>query len=573
MNKLSAAIKANDAETVASIIKQYNLKLTDNKITADKPTVESLFGYWDKRQHVRKILLNSAYGALGNKHCTHFDPRVAQSVTLCGRQIVNHMMSKISEITEGTYSRNTDTIIYGDTDSIISTSIIRCDIGDMTVEQLFNQGDIFWTIDDKEYSRSDNIKIAHYSPETTIADYVNYNYVYRHKVSKKKYLIATNDGNEVTVTEDHSVMIQDGNGQLIEKKPIDIHNGDTVITLTYNSQLTVTNSIESYSSNVTTVKSVQCIGEFDNEYVYDIGVNSDDPYFFANDVLVHNSCYFSIWHLIEDAVLSGKMDWTTQTAIDMYDEIADQVNSSFPDFMNQAFNVAPVNGAIIKAGREIVADSTLFIKKKRYAANIVDKEGKRKDKDGKRGEIKAMGLELKRSDTPKYVQEFLLEVLKAVLYGATKQDVAQQIIEFKRQLQSMKSWEKGSPKSVNKLTMYDTKQKNSATKVKMPGHVRAALNWNQLRKLNNDNQTMEITDGMKVTVCKLKYHPLKFTSIAYPVDETRLPTWFTELQFDDSEMEQILVDKKVENLLWVLEWNLSELTNIKNTFISMFDFD
>ena len=400
MNKLSAAIKANDAETVASIIKQYNLQLTDNKITADKPTVESLFGYWDKRQHVRKILLNSAYGALGNKHCTHFDPRVAQSVTLCGRQIVNHMMSKISEITEGTYSRDTDTIIYGDTDS----------------------------------------------------------------------------------------------------------------------------------------------------------------------------CYFSIWHLIEDAVLSGKMDWTTKTAIDMYDEIADQVNSSFPDFMNRAFNVAPVNGAIIKAGREIVADSTLFIKKKRYAANIVDKEGKRKDKDGKRGEIKAMGLELKRSDTPKYVQEFLLEVLKSVLYGSTKQDVAQHIIDFKRKLQAMKSWEKGSPKSVNKLTMYDTKQKNSPTKVNMPGHVRAALNWNQLRKLNNDNQTMEITDGMKVTVCKLKNHPLKFTSIAYPVDETRLPPWFTELHFDDSEMEQILVDKKVENLLWVLNWNLNELTNIKNTFTSLFDF-
>jgi DNA polymerase elongation subunit (family B) len=51
------------------------------------------FEYYDKRQLVRKILLNSAYGALLNEHCRFYDKRIGQSVTLSGRQIVKHMMT------------------------------------------------------------------------------------------------------------------------------------------------------------------------------------------------------------------------------------------------------------------------------------------------------------------------------------------------------------------------------------------------------------------------------------------------------------------------------------------------
>jgi len=46
----------------------------------------------------------------------------------------------------------------------------------------------------------------------------------------------------------------------------------------------------------------------------------------------------------------------------------------------------------------LIGDRSLFITKKRYAINIFDKEGKRKDVNGKAGDIKAMGLDLKRAD-------------------------------------------------------------------------------------------------------------------------------------------------------------------------------
>jgi hypothetical protein len=80
-------------------------------------------------------------------------------------------------------------------------------------------------------------------------------------------------------------------------------------------------------------------------------------------------------------------------------------------------------------------------------------------------------------------------------------------------------------------------------------------------------------DGMKTIVCKLKDNPLGYTSVGYPTDETHIPQWFKDLPFDDGEMETTIVDQKVENLLGVLDWKISENTQIKTTFDDFFSFE
>jgi len=73
--------------------------------------------YWDKRQLVKKINLNSLYGAILNPGCRFFDKRIGQSTTLSGRQISKHMASKINEVITGDYDHVGKALIYGDTDS------------------------------------------------------------------------------------------------------------------------------------------------------------------------------------------------------------------------------------------------------------------------------------------------------------------------------------------------------------------------------------------------------------------------------------------------------------------------
>lgn len=320
------------------------------------------------------------------------------------------------------------------------------------------------------------------------------------------------------------------------------------------------------------IKSIRQLDNFQDEFVYDIGMkNENHPWFFGNNILVHNSAYFSAWPLIKDEVEAGIVEWNKDIAIQLYDSIADQVNDAFPGFMKEAFHCPEEKGALIKAGRELVATKGLFITKKRYALLYYDKDGKRADKNGGNGKMKAMGLDLRRSDTPKAVQVFLLEILTDVLTGHEKQEVMDKIIAFKKEFTAKPAWEKGSPKRVNNLTKYGglLAEKGKTT---MPGHVRAALNWNTLREMNSDNYTMKIVDGTKVITCKLKANPLGWTSVAYPTDELRLPPWFLELPFDDRGMEDVVVDQKIENLLGVMGWDLPQYTDTSTTFMSLFDF-
>jgi len=356
--------------------------------------------FWDKRQLVKKINLNSLYGAILNPGCRFFDKRIGQSTTLTGRSIARHMDAHLNELITGEYDHVGKAVIYGDTDS----------------------------------------------------------------------------------------------------------------------------------------------------------------------------CYFSAWPVLKKEVEEGRMAWSKETCIQLYDSLAEQVNQSFPGFMEQAFHCPRDMGELIKCGRETVADRGLFITKKRYAVNAIDIEGKRLDVNGAIGKTKATGLDLKRSDTPKVIQDFLLEILNKLLAGAGKDEIVERIREFKYEFKERSGWEKGSPKRVNNLTKYAAEETRLG-KANMPGHVRAAINWNNMRKMNGDNYSMAIVDGMKTIVCKLKSNALGWTSIGYPTDEQRLPTWFTALPFDDGEMEATVVDGKVDNLLGVLDWDLASATNTENTFTNLFDFE
>ncbi len=335
-------------------------------------------------------------------------------------------------------------------------------------------------------------------------------------------------------------------------------------------------------AKVSEVVGVERLDDFDDEYVYDIGVANDDPYFFANDILVHNSVYFSAYSVLSKEIDNGEIVWDKDTVIELYDTVSAEVSSTFPQFMLETFNVPLERGKVIKSAREVVGETGLFIKKKRYAIMVYDDEGQRKDVDGKPGKMKITGLDLRRSDTPKVVQEFLKQVLELVLTNRSEDEVIEFIRTFKSTFSRKKPWEKGSPKAVNNLSKYGSVLENylkkrathgKIAKPTIPGHVMASINWNTLRERYHDRHSSRIVDGQKIVVCPLKENnDLRMSSVAYPVDETHLPEWFTKLPFDEDAMMQTVVDKKIENLLSILGWDLSRTSPEVEHMESLFDF-
>ena len=90
----------------------------------------------------------------------------------------------------------------------------------------------------------------------------------------------------------------------------------------------------------------------------------------------------------------------------------------------------------------------------------------------------------------------------------------------------------------------------------MPGHVRASLNWNNLKKMHSDKYSMEIHDGMKVIVCKLKKNHWSTFSCVSQQMKCTYPICLKELPFDNDAMESTLIDNKLGNLLGVLGWDI-----------------
>lgn len=302
-------------------------------------------------------------------------------------------------------------------------------------------------------------------------------------------------------------------------------------------------------------------------------------YDYKGDGIVYadtDSCYFSGYEYWKDKPEYDGNLWTRELIIELYDAIADEANESFPAFMAKSFNTTLERGGIIAAGRELVASKALMIKKKKYAALVYDSEGDRLDVGNKPGKLKAMGLDLKRADTPKRMQVFLEKILMDLLTDQRKEDMYDDIRQFRTTFEDLPSWEKGSPKGVKALSDFADREervdrsakqfggrdlaraKSQAVKVDMPGHVRASLNWNRMLDIMDDRYSMRIGDGQKVIVCKLKSNIYRMDSIAYPIDEPHLPDWFKDLPFDDRLMEETIIDNKLNNLVGVLEWDLTD---------------
>jgi DNA polymerase elongation subunit (family B) len=269
--------------------------------------------------------------------------------------------------------------------------------------------------------------------------------------------------------------------------------------------------------------------------------------------------------------LPADQELDLESAVKLYDHISDTVSDGFPEFLKKEFNVPYENGQVLKAGREVVGRSGLFITKKRYAIKCLDIEGYQPEG----GKLKIMGMEIKRSDTPEFVQNFLEEVLDDALSGVHEGAVIKKIRDFKQYFQNLDPWKKGMPKRVNNLTSYTEKLrntrktenmklykldaiKNEVTSNMIPGHVRASINWNDIKTAFGDNYSMTIMDGMKVIVCRLKNNAMGYSSIAYPTDEMQLPQWFKDLPFDNEGMEEAVLDKKIENVLGAMGWDLSQ---------------
>lgn len=313
-----------------------------------------------------------------------------------------------------------------------------------------------------------------------------------------------------------------------------------------------------------TIKSVKKITDTSKyKKVFDVTMKSNPHTFFANNILVHNSCYFRIMEAenIEQAQEIGAK------VVKACDE------GSIPMFIEKIFNGEP---GVMRSDFEAIARSTLsYGKKKQYAFLKGWEDGEILPKP----KLSITGLSIKRSDSPKQLstemKPFFIEIMK----GLTHKEIREAMLKIENDYDKLSLYEMAAKRSANNLSkymrcfMYEIKQKDRPfniekideviaemfpgekidipmkiyddfmrtgkgrysvedgiltkdvrgevfveAKVKMviPFHIKAAILYNQLLDMNDmTNKFNKIIDGEKIKIFYIK--PQKFKMVI--VDE------------------------------------------------------
>ena len=101
-----------------TVYKKKMLEAEQQYANTKDPKYEKLARRYYLVQHSKKISLNSAYGAIGNKYFRYYDHRMAEAITTSGQLNIRWIDNKLNEYFNKLYKTKDDYIIASDTDSV-----------------------------------------------------------------------------------------------------------------------------------------------------------------------------------------------------------------------------------------------------------------------------------------------------------------------------------------------------------------------------------------------------------------------------------------------------------------------
>ena len=505
----------------------------------------------DAIQMAIKIAINSLYGASGNEGFRYFNHSIAEGITQSGQLAIKYIGKRVCEFLDQLCDTTSDVAnwwIYSDTDSVVGDSIIIVDGREMPISKLFDDttGAVSITRNGSEVKQVSG-RVARAFDGSNVVD-KPISYVMRHKTNKRLYRVS--DGTQsVIITEDHSVIVKRG-GKCLSCKPADMFASDSIIL----------------HDGSTATPSIEYIGYTDDyiyeyidvdEYVYDIEVE-DTHNFFANGILVHNSCYFSLDYLVQKLTHGKPFEETAM--VDLIDKITkEKIEPFIEQCLEELANHmnAYTNAMVMK--REVIADAVIFRAKKKYIASILDNEGLRYHEP----HLKTMGVETATSTTPQFVKDALLRCYAIMLRGQ-ESELIDFVSQFKHQFKQVPYEEIATPRGVNNLGKWI--ESDGSYKIRIPFHVKASHEYNRLLREHGLIDMTPITDASKIRLLLLK--PNAIVDGGYIAYNSFLPKEFGlhDLIDYDTMLEKTFIDP-IKSFSDLLGWNTEKV----NTLSSFFD--
>lgn len=480
-----------------------------------------------------KTLINSLYGAQGNKSFILANEKVAQAITGNGRFFIKSFGKRIENHLQSLLKWNKPYYIYSDTDSCVGDTLISTSLGKIKIEDLFEKsgeivknenGSFVKRLDKKILAKSMNSKFEIQDKKII--------YVMKHKVNKRMFKISVNN-KSVIITEDHSVMIKQNN-KLISVKPNEILKTDELI-----------------SNYITNNYKIEDLGiqELD---VFDIEVE-DNHNFFGNDILLHNSAYYTIEPFVNE-FLKTRPDATLMDIVDFCDKfenkiVEPRIQENIDEF---CYKLNALDKSKCGAKKEIVADRMLLLKKKKYLCRLRENESAIFPEDSPK--TKAMGVELIKSSTPKFSIKYMSEALP-ILFDGTENELRTWFEKCKSQFL------KATISDIAAVTTVNCIDYNLRNDVGIPQNSRAAILYNEFIKRNKLEGSFNLIQAGD----KVKYVFLKTPN---PLGETIKVSSGKTTKLVKPNVIAFLDDKFIEYIKDYIDYD----TQFEKTFIKPLEF-
>lgn len=369
------------------------------------------------------------------------------------------------------------------------------------------------------------------------------------------------------------------------------------------------------------IKSIKKIDYSDK--VYDVTMKSNPHTFFANNILVHNSCYFRIIEA-ENLEQAEEIGAKVVKACD---------EGSIPMLVKNIFNGYDV----MRSDFEAIASSTLsYGKKKQYAFLKAWADGEVLPKP----KLGITGLSIKRSDSPKQLSNEMKPFFTEIMKGLSHEQIKKAMDTIEKDYDSLSIYDLAAKRSANKLSKYlkafnyeiekkdrpfniekldeaiETEFENRITisdkiyenfmrrgkgtytvngkelvedkngefiidvrtKMVIPFHIKASILYNYLIIENGvDNDFPPILDGEKIKLFYIKPHKFnikyknedgdtfdmvqEFDCIAFPSSSKNIPSFINDFIPDKQRMLETYFFGKMETIFNVIEFNKEKIEN------------
>ena len=214
----------------------------------------------------------------------------------------------------------------------------------------------------------------------------------------------------------------------------------------------------------------------------------------------------------------------------------------------------------LKMQNELVGDKGLFLGKKKYAINMLQKD---KTVYLDNPKLKITGIEVVRTSTPQIIREELKKAIKVFFEDSNREALFEFTNEMKKKFDTMEFIEVAFPRSVSSMANYTIDSKG------VPIAVRAAHVYNQALKDNNLlDKYRQIYPGDKVKFAYIKAPNIIGSNVIACPDDVMPDEFSKKFEIDYDLQFTKTFEAPLEKIFIAMDWSTNQAVTSLEDFFS-----